>query len=297
MLIALAIVTASCSSSSVTPAPISEPAADAGGDGAAPSSTAWPLGACGTCVTAGCAGPRQVCDAEPSCAAHSACAEKCPADAGGAIDAACLAACPRGDNTVASRSRAAYDACLTGSGQKGCDACPKPAAQPPPFNEVLDQKCGGSTETNACFKCQDLSCCNTDAACNAEPECTQGVVPCAKACKDATCRAKCYDDHPKGVAAYARKLACISVRCVGECSGAPVDPCYECGVVKACRETNARCAADPGCFVLRACLEATCPDVTDACIDSCKAKAPASAGVLLENWFACTGISCTGVCS
>lgn len=297
-LIAIAVFTASCSSSSSSTPP---PAGVDGGDGATPGppSNAWALGTCGACVTSGCAPQRQVCDAEPSCASHAACVDKCPSDASGSIDAACVAACPRGDNTVASRVRAGYDSCITGSGPKACvaSACPKPAGEPPPLNEVLDQQCSGSTETNACFKCEDLSCCKTFDACVAEPECKQGIQPCITACKaDNTCKAGCYAAHPKGVATWARRQACMTARCVTECGGT-TDACYDCGVRTSCRETNARCAADEGCFLLKACLDRDCTSLTDSCVATCKSKVPASAGPLFDAWYACIAVSCTNVCS
>jgi|GEM_PF-3155217 len=299
-LAATMFLTAACSSSTNT----SRPASLDGGTGADASppdasASAWSAGACGMCVTGGCAAQRQVCDAEPSCASHASCSDACGADSGGSLDAACLAACPRGDSSVASRARAAYDACLGGSGLDACAAasCPKPAGLPPPFVEVLDQQCGGSTETNACFKCEDLSCCKTYDACVAEPECKQGIQPCITTCKgDNACKSACYAAHPKGVAAWARRQACMSARCVTEC-GAQPDACYECGVRTSCRESNARCAADEGCFLLKACLDQTCPSVTDACVDTCKSKVPASAAALFDAWYSCISISCTGVCS
>ena len=81
-----------------------------------------------------------------------------------------------------------------------------------------------------------------------------------------------------------------------ECGATP-DACYDCGVRTTCRDSNARCTADAGCFLLRACLDATCPSVTDACLATCKAKVPASAGPLFDAWFACISVSCTNVCT
>ena len=294
--LALTIValTAACSSTSAT-APAPDPDPDAGSGDGSTAGSAWLAGECGACVQGACTSQRQVCDAEPSCALHGACADGCVAVAGGTIDAACLAACPRGDNAVASRARAAYDACITGGGFAGCAACTKPS-DPGSFTEILDQKCGGSAETNPCFKCEAERCCETYDACVAEPECKQQLQPCLVACKgDHPCEGRCYADHPKGVGAWARRATCIAARCATEC-GAAVDACVACGVTTACREPNARCAADAGCFLLKACLAETCPTVTDACISTCKAKVPATAGPLFDAWFDCVSVSCVAAC-
>jgi hypothetical protein len=289
---------AACSSSIAATAPPAD--VDAGEASAPAATTSWPGTACGACVATGCGPQRQVCDTEPSCAAHTACADKCAAAPDGAIDAACLAACPSGENSVASKARAAYDACLVESGPKACTACPKPPGEPPPPNDVLEQQCGASADPNACFKCEDTKCCHTYDACVAEPECKLQLQPCLKACGadgTAACRSQCYAAHPKGVAAWARRSTCIDTNCITACGGPQPDACFECAFLKECRDPHARCSADEGCFLLLACLDTDCPDVTDACVKSCKAKVPASAGPLFDAWFACTSVSCSAICA
>lgn len=288
---------AACSSSgAATASPEAEPDA---GEGAAPAAV-WSTTTCGACVTASCGPRRQVCDSEPSCAAHSACADKCAAAPDGAVDAACLAACPGGENSVATKARAAYDACLTATELAACAGCPKPPAIPPPTIDVLAQKCPASTDPNACFKCEDERCCNTYAACAADPECKMQLEPCLKACGangTPACRSQCYAAHPKGVAAWAPRDTCLNVNCITECGNSAPDACFDCAFLSSCRDTNARCASDEGCFLLTACLEATCPSITDACLKSCKAKVPPSAGLLYDAWFACTAVACNKLCT
>lgn len=289
-LFAITLVAGACSSTSAVTPPASADAGDA-----ATGKTAWATSACGTCATGKCATVRQTCDVEPSCAAHAKCVDACGAAPSGEIDAACIAACPRGDNEVATRSRAAYDSCLQTTGPRACNECPKPPPDPTGLEDILGQQCGGSTETNACYKCEDLNCCKTYEVCANDPDCKNGVQACAKACgKDDKCIGECYAKFPKGVAPYARKLACMSVRCVTECGGT-IDRCLECAVMKECRDTNTRCAADAGCFLIRQCLTETCPTITDACLDACRAKQPASAG-LYDAWFSCLAVSCIDVC-
>jgi len=287
---------AACSSSSAALPPVT---AD-GGD-ATTAAASWPSTPCGACVVSGCGPQRQVCDSEPSCAAHSGCADKCTAMPDGTIDAACLAACPGGDNAVASKSRAAYDACITTTGLPACSACPASVGAAPSADDVLAQKCGTSTDPNTCFKCEDERCCNTYAACDAEPECKVQLEGCLKACGadgTAACRSACYAAHPKGVATWAPRTTCLDTRCITECGGpATPDPCFDCGVLSSCRDTHARCASNEGCFLLLACLDTDCPNVTDTCIKSCKAKVDPSAAPLFDAWFSCTAVACDKICN
>jgi hypothetical protein len=254
----------------------------------------WPASACGSCVIKACTRERALCDAEPSCSAHATCAEACPTSADGKLDSTCIAACPIGEGTAASRARAAYDTCITNRGLQSCDACTKPTVSS--LLPILSQTCGASPETNTCFKCEDEKCCNTFQGCVDEPECKQVLQPCIVACgSDNACSAKCYADHPKGVAAWARRQACLLVNCVTQC-GATLDPCYECAVMKECRDSTARCNADEGCFLITKCINATCPSVTDACLKTCKAKVPASAAQLFDEFTSCALLSCVGKC-
>ena len=290
------ILWAACSSSitAATPPATSD---DAGTD-APPAGASWTTGACGSCVAPACAAARQTCDTEPSCAAHGACADACAGTADGAIDPACLAACPRGANAVATTSRVAYDTCLTTSGPKGCAACAQPTTGPTSTSDILSQTCAGtSSDPTMCGKCEDLNCCETYAACVAEPECKLGVQPCLKACAgDVACDAKCYADHPNGVAAWARRSACIYRKCLPDCGGT-ADACLTCATLTSCGDPNTLCQADAGCFLINSCLDETCYGaITDSCLAACKAKQPPASGKLFDDWFSCTSVACTGVC-
>src|SRR5262249_35232620 len=147
----------------------------------------WREGACGSCVLTTCSRESALCDAEPSCSKHAQCVEKCPADDQGNVDRACLAACPLAEGTAGTRARAAYDTCVTSRGPGQCAACTKPES--PSTSAVLNQTCGASPETNACYKCEDERCCKTFQGCVDVPECKQQLQPCIVACgSDAACK-------------------------------------------------------------------------------------------------------------
>jgi hypothetical protein len=267
---------------------------DAGADGAGPAAF-WSAGACGSCVLTSCSKERTLCDAEPSCVEHATCAEACPARADGSVDETCLARCPEAEGTAATRVRAAYDSCLVGRGPAACDACPK-AAPPPSLSPIFEQKCASSDETIACHKCESEHCCETYQACADEPECKQAVQPCVVACKtDQQCVAKCYADHPKGVLPWAKRQACMMVHCVTDCGGSP-GACEQCAISGQCRDSRARCATDEGCFLIQACIDATCPDVTEQCLRGCKEKVPEVSGRLFDDWIGCVLLSCGDFC-
>lgn len=269
------------------------PAADGGDE--ATAAAAWTAGPCGACAVSSCARERALCDAEPSCVAHAACAEACPAAADGRIDAECLAGCPLVEESGGARVRAAYDTCLAGRGPAACEACSKTAALPS-LASITQQKCAPSTETVACHKCESERCCDTFQGCVDEPECKQVLQGCVVACgSDKECVAQCYSDHPKGVLPWARRQACMMARCKTEC-GAPIDACVKCEVDGPCREARMRCASDEGCFLIEACLDATCPNVTDACLRACKEQVAIESGRLFDEWISCALLSCGDVC-
>lgn len=295
-----AIITA-CKSDPVNAAPPSGGDADAGvtvpadGEAPLPASTIWLTTDCGACVIGGCASERALCDTEPSCSVHAQCAERCPAGADGRIDAACLAACPLTEGTAASRARAAYDSCLVTRGPRTCAACV--AATPVPVAPIIDQTCSASAETNTCFACEDEKCCETYAGCVADPECKTVLQPCLVECgDDAACEAKCYADHPKGVSAWAKRRTCLDTNCAIECGATSIDPCFECVVMKECREPHARCSADEGCFLIEKCISATCPDVTDTCLATCKANVSPASAALFDDFVSCGLLVCGDKC-
>lgn len=283
------LIAAACSSSSENAPP---PPVDAGTDTAAAT---WTSSPCGTCLAPKCEATRQACDAEPSCAKHALCTDACGTDARGGVDPACLAACPLADNAVGTRARVAYDDCIT-STTKGCDACPKPSA--PAALDVFKQTCQPSAETNACAKCEDEKCCDTYKACVDEPECQKGLQQCLKNCSSIQpdCEHECYAKFPKGVLPWAKRSLCYTVQCTKECVGEP-DPCFQCIALGACKEPNARCDSDLGCYLIQECVQYTCPAVTDACIRECKTKGSPASGALYDALLACGIVSCVDVCS
>ena len=281
-------VTSACSSSA---SPDATGGTDGGGTDVAAGDSGWSSGECGRCLADACKPQREVCNVEPSCAAHLACADACAAGPDGRVAAACLAACPGGDNAVASRSRKAYDGCITDPAPAACAACPKP---PNTTDPILAQKCPASAETNTCFKCEDEKCCDTFAACDANPDCRKAIQPCIVACAgNTTCVDGCYKDHPQGLVAWAPRQACLLARCRADC-GAKPDTCVDC-VIDKCAQTFTRCYADVDCFLITEC-NARCNVVDDACIASCKKDRPMASQQLLDDYLNCGGRNCLAEC-
>jgi hypothetical protein len=280
-----------CSTSSSTPVVAADGGQDAG--------PGWTTGACGTCAASACGSARTSCDAEPTCATHASCVDACAADARGLPDAACVEACPKASGEAATRRRVAFDTCVTRTASGSCPACaggvPDAGASTP---DVLTQTCGGSTETNPCFACEDTKCCKTFDACVAEPECKQQLQPCIVGCKaDKECAAACYTQHAAGVPAWARRQTCIEVQCSTECNnGTPIDPCLKCVWQGACRDSFARCGSSAACFLAMKCLE-RCDPFSEKCLADCEAAAPAEDRALLEAWLSCSLSACAPECS
>lgn len=291
MLLAIGVVAggsaSACSSSSSEVTPGTP-------DGATPDSATaagWAGGDCGRCLADACKPQREVCNVEPSCAAHVTCADACAPGPDGRVAAACLAACPRGDNAVASRSRKAYDGCITDPVASACDACPKATATKEP---ILDQKCGPSTETNTCFKCEDEKCCETFAACDVNQDCRKAIQPCIVGCNgDKKCVDDCYKAHPQGLEAWAPRQACMLVQCRAEC-GAKPEKCVDCIATK-CAQPYVRCQSNVDCFLIMEC-SARCNVVDDACLTMCKMGRSADSHRLLDDFLNCGGRNCDAEC-
>lgn len=253
---------------------------------------------CRQCVNTACTNARTVCDAEPSCATHSACVEKCAVDARGLPDSKCVEACPKAEGTAATKGRMAIDSCTLDTGPKSCASCGGTTGDAG-ASPIVNQTCGASTETNACFKCEDEKCCNTFKACADNPACKQQLQPCLVACKgDDKCLSGCYAQFPQGVAAWAARNTCNQVNCGQECNnGTPYDECLSCGIKNECRDTFVACHADESCFLIDQCITETCPDVTETCLAQCGAKGTPEAKKRFDAWAACVTTVCSAACS
>jgi hypothetical protein len=155
---------------------------------------------------------------------------------------------------------------------------------------ILQQTCAPSTAADACERCVESNCCETDAACAGDPVCVE-YVSCLGACltdgqSPYHCADSCEKEVPGGLAMYAPHYACAENRCLapGVCSNKPPGACEQC-LNERCGVAIATCSADASCFVLRAC---TFGCVDDSCVDACYlTHGDASSASLLQDQLTC----------
>jgi hypothetical protein len=158
---------------------------------------------------------------------------------------------------------------------------------------VLRQTCAASTESNACYKCEDEKCCQTYARCHANAEC-EAFKACLLACPAGEhCEESCTAQHPNGVSAWAPRLVCMTVHCGTACSSAPVPDCVTC-INTFCADEYAVLESTPAGYLLQACI-AACPFADAACIDGCKKKYQ-SAVQALDALATCSSQKCPMRC-
>ncbi len=263
--------------------------AGGGGDAGDASVAAW-SGACASCLESACAAEVQSCGAESSCSAAIPCFAACAAE--GPASVSCVDACPAASGTSAQMARAELATCVTSGAQGTCSACVTADASGD-RNPIIDQTCSPSSETDACFVCEDEQCCETYAECSAEPECV-AFGTCMRDCADALdeCVTSCEQQHPTGAQTYVRRLACVLHQCAPECSGFE-DTCRDCTQQK-CGPAEVACNADVECFKLVNCAGSCGKD--EACINQCKAQYPASVG-LFDDFAGCTILACEIECA
>jgi hypothetical protein len=278
----------------------------AGGAGGESSSTgapgglesAWEGGACGQAVVRACAASLEQCGGDPGCARQLECLQQCPPPSRAPEASTCAAQCRPAPGSDA---EAPYEQLARCVEQAERDACEQGGgAGEENRHPLLEQECPGSTETNACFQCEDTKCCQTYAACASDPACS-AFNQCMKACTDPSlyaCEVRCEGEHPGGLQKYAPRIACVTFRCgdQGQCSDEPRDDCARCIYGDKCARVAVECDIDPQCHLLSSCW-ATCAtfdgDCQQACIDSHpegKARFLESRECLAE---AC-GIACLG---
>lgn len=266
-----------------------------GGGGAAPAT--WGASACGTCVHEACAGAFQACLSDPECPAYVDCLDACPVGPDGNVDPTCQAGCPRGTGTESLRAAAAIDACRDPGAGAECTACGIPARSCLPDIPELNQTCTEpSIETNPCFVCQDENCCETIAACDANPDCV-AYKQCTRDNADADDPYNlCAELHPGGVQDAAAGITCAIYHCAVDtpsCDAAERDPCLECLYCDCALEWSALERTADG-FLLSWCI-AACPVGDTACDQACLDAHPDSQErylALAECVFAACGDAC-----
>jgi hypothetical protein len=159
---------------------------------------------------------------------------------------------------------------------------------------ILDQTCPASTETNACYRCEDIHCCNTYAACAASAECGAYKL-CLQACTNGTpdtgdvaknlpadqnCDLYCYNRHPGGLTLWAPRSACLEQYCydTDACGTVPLNACQRC-TNQLCAKPQANLSKTPDGQLLLAC-NAACGTGGVACLSACLSHYPAASGAL-----------------
>jgi hypothetical protein len=244
--------------------------------------------ACGQCVATACQTEIRSCNSDPDCSTYLGCVDICPSTAAGGPDPACIATCPKGSSSAGMLAEAQLDSCrLSGAGAM-CPACGIDGGGQP--NPIVHQTCTQMTDQTPCFTCEDNFCCNTYAACHADPDCV-AMVTCLKDCENGTaddagapaggapdggtCDAICAQAHPTGVAEWAPRETCLLANCTVQCENPPMPPlsaCLACQY-KSCLDEFANLNATTDGYLLGACIDA-CPGGANTCNEACLAQYP-----------------------
>jgi hypothetical protein len=268
----LGLAVVACESDSSAPPPDDTPAG-------------WGVSACGQCVHTACAAAVDACSADPGCAAYLTCLDGCALNALGDVDPACEAACPVPDSSTSRELEHSLTVCRIDGDGKGCP-CGAPSS-------IFDQQCSDSPETNPCWICEDENCCDTYAACQADPDC-QAIAPCTQACgeDDDACFNQCFIDHAAGMDAWGPRFMCFTVECDEECAGETIDPCFGC-TLRECERTEIACDSDVSCWLLAFCIGDCGSD--GACVQACNEQYPDGVA-LFEQHAVCAVDRCADVC-
>ena len=208
-----------------------------------------------------------------------------------AVGVRCSSDTATGGSPISAGNDAAADAVPdTATEEAGC------------VHPLLCQQCGTSPETNPCYVCEDEKCCDTYAACKADPQC-DGYSTCMNACaqdlsKTVTdCTSECDPKFPGGYDKFAERIGCIVMRCGPEC-GSPSSPCLACWFAE-CAESYAACFVDEQCSRLQDCLD-VCAVTGDGgiigpqCKKECENRYPP--GDTSQLWQTCASQRCVDEC-
>jgi hypothetical protein len=253
--------------------------------------------ACSSCIAEACTTAVDACAADQTCSAYLACLSACPEDGDGLVDPACILACPAPTTDPGTSAFEQLNVCRAiGEGAR-CASCGATTQHADPAG-VLGQMCPDSTDPNACYACEDESCCETWAAYDASPE-AKTFFECFRTCLQSNgegCVQPCYEAHPGGFELAAKRWACLQVYCVDEgvCNSGPLAPCVACG--------NQYCAApfvelitNPAGFIFTYQCTPFCAPGDKPCIDACLEAYP-QAAPLFDAWTSCVVSQCGPEC-
>jgi hypothetical protein len=258
----------------------------------------WGESGCGTCVRDACATQIDACLADPECPGYLQCLEACPVTDAGDADPACQAGCPRGTGTESQRATAALDACRDPGPGAGCEACGIPDRAQVPDLPELQQSCPDSADPNVCFACQDESCCESIAACSAEPDCV-AYKDCLRAYTGENPYYDCAIDHPAATAVFAPGFVCAEYLCAitsdpsDLCETSGRDACDTC-LYDVCGKEWASLLRFPDGFLLRWCIFG-CAVGDAACDEACYDLYPSARDEALQ-LAECLLAGCSGIC-
>jgi hypothetical protein len=274
--------------------------AEGGSDGAAEAAAGFGAGACGQCVFVACQDAIRTCESDPDCSKYLGCVDTCPTTASGEADPACVATCPHTMSDAGTLAEAQFDNCrLSGAGAM-CPACGIDGGGGP--NPIVHQTCTQMTGTS-CSTCEDDYCCDTYAACAADPDCSgldscltdclagnadDAGAPAGGASAGGSCEVICGNAHPAGLKDWAPREACLLVSCSAAC-GAPLTACLACQY-QMCADEFASLYGTPDGYLLNGC-RAACPAGTNACSDACLAQYPDIQGAS-QALSACLQLNC-----
>ena len=250
--------------------------------------------ACGQCVSQACAAQRTACGGEPECASTLTCLEGCPAAALGLPEATCEAACGLPGSASAKAAYQGYSKCRASAKCVRCGTEEDGGGGASGVSKVLNQACGPSAKPNKCGKCLAEQCCETEAACNANPECS-AAYQCWKTCPDATCLAECFTKHEGGVQLFLEENACPLALCATP-EGCLPDPSPE--IIcdnQYCRELRVACSVMLDCYLMWEChVDCTVLPVNEqpACITQCDQGRSQEALDAYDAWGLCSLAKC-----
>jgi hypothetical protein len=231
---------------------------------------------CEACLVSSCSGELDECESDPECGGYWNCLGKCELNARGGADESCEARCIDAAGKPPGEVRLRASTCLWSGEGASCGACG--ATAPRDVTGITSQMCPDSTETNACYECEDENCCETYAACAANPECV-ALKDCVADCgDDNACAVACSDLHPGGVRDWGTRYSCVWLQCGDERCFTPDDgpyvpnPCVDC-MRAGCGDLYVACQSDPECYRLWDCVS-LCAAGDTACIEGCQAEHP-----------------------
>lgn len=288
----LALAGCSSSSGSAAPGAIDSGTQTDSSDSLDSSAANYSNSACGKCVAQACNTAIMACESDPDCSAYLACLDGCAVGADGDVEPTCAAACPKGTSSSGTAAEMQLTTCRTSGAGAACSACGIDSGSA--GNPIVHQKCTPMNDVSQCAICEDDHCCQTYAACHADPDChamQRCLVDCYSGVSDdagspqggapdgGSCDLICAAAHPKGLVEWAPRDTCISVFCTVACENPPMpplDPCLAC-IYSKCADEFADLNGTPDGYLFAACIT-VCPSGANPCTAACMSKYPTTMG-------------------